>query len=523
MSEKILLPALGQFVPILGNQNIEELCVSLQLNYTPTGGTFLATFLKDSIPTLVENTLLSLPFGRVAIVKGTGTSYSSGGLLTTVSGDIVPLQASLVNFAGVEPGAALNLSTLASILVGGVNWRTMDIPIKNFSYRGQALAGVQQLATSFMLAEVYVRKSGIWVVDPGTIVGDGNKTFGIPSSDLVSSSQVLDYSLDVASVLNPVLNAAQLHDEGDFKYDSEHAQKQPKFTVQAGAPGSQGSSDFIPIPDGWLVDGNYEEWTPPSTTDFTNPSPTPQDGRYWKVFQSPTDSGKLRGITNFTRIIKVLSMPGNVSTFVGSPVTGITKRDTSKEFAFNSDGTEEGIYGFNVEKLDNVFDVISHQFYDLQNALCLTPGGGVDSGEAGSNFYSITMEMWFFPRVNPTVFGVGDPLNPFGLPNNVVIVNPNSNIPNRGSDITTYWQKFLSNYKLINSPRLKTNVVALFRGTIPQPGDGLFVSSLKSPDCGVVKSVSLNFGRSGITMNITAEKYQAAGGLWLGGGGGAVF
>ena len=518
ISETIVLPSLGSFLP--GASGITEaICVSLQLNYTLTGGNFSASVLKGSARLPPENSVLSLPFGRLGVVKNVGSGYSSGGLVDTISGPIIPLQMSLVNFFGMATGARQSISAVAAQLGnGGVSWETMDILIKNFSFRGIALSGIQQLASSFMLADVIVRNNTIHVVDPG-FPTTGSLVFTVLGSDLVSATQVTDYNSDVAAVLNPTLNAAQLDDEGDFAYDSQHAQKQPKFTVQAGAPGSQGSSDFIPIPDGWLVDGNYEEWIPPSDTDFTNPSPTPQNGRYWKVFQSPTNPKQLRGITNFKRLVKPLNLPGNVSQFVGSPITGLTKGGTGKEFKFNKDGTESGIYGFSAEKTE-MFDVISNQFLEFPNALVLIPAGG-GSGEASLNFFSITMEMWTFPRVKPQLFPVGDPVNPFNLPSNVVVVTPNSNVVSLSGSASSYWTKYLNNYKLINSPRLKTAVNTLFRRTMPQPGDTLIVASgLSVSNCGTIRSVSVNFGRSGVILNITAEKYQSAGGLWSGSTGG---
>lgn len=512
-SENILIQPLSQLIPALTFIN-EQICIGLELNYTATGGSFSITLLQDSVTLPSENTVVTLPFGRIGIVKSTGRNASTSGLVDIISGPIVPLEATFQTFFGIEPNTTKNLSATAAGLGVGVVWSTLDIPIKNFSFRGIALSGIQQLA-AYMLADVIVRKDKVYVVDPGQTF----EQFVVLKSDIVSASQSLDYSQDVASILNPALTTVQLNDEGDFVYDSEHAQKQTKFTVQAGAPGGDGSSDHIDIPDGWLVDGNFEEWTPPPGTDFTNPASSVTNGRYWKVFQSPTNPGQLRGITNFNRIVKQLNIPGNVSSFVGSPITGLTKQNTNLEFAFNSPGTESGIYGFNAEET-TLFDIISHQFLDLTNALVLIPRSG-SSGEAATNFYSITMEMWNFPRVSPQVFGVGDPLNPFNIPKNVVVVNPNSNIliTSEGGP-GNYWQKYLSNYKLINSPRLKTNISTVFRNQLPQVGDALLVpNGLKYSNCGRIQSVRLSFGRNGIVLNMTAEKFQFGPGLWNGGTG----
>jgi len=467
----------------------------------------------------------------VGIVKNAGGGNSTGGLVETLSGPILPLSSTLVSFFGTGAGQKAFLSFITAYLASPVlsSWNTLDVQVKNFSFRGVSLSGIQQLA-SYMLADVIFRKDAgvdrVYVVDPGAIVGASQ--FNVIKSDIVSVSQVVDYSLDVASVLNPALASAQLDDAGDFVYDDKHAQKQPKFTVQAGAPGSQASADFIPIPDGWLVDGNYEEWVPGSQTDFTNPTPSVPNGRYWKVFQSPTNPGMLRGITNFTRLVKQISIPGNVAPFVGSPITGLTKQGTSKEFVFDSPGTESGIYGFTAGKV-SLKDIVTGQALDIPNAIVLRPAGGVSSSDAASNFYSITMELWTFPKVNPQVFPEGGSSNPFNLPINVVVVNPNSNVVNLGgSSLSGYYSKYLSNYRLINSPRLRTTISLVYRNTLPQVGDHLLVTlfpgqtvpGLKfSLDCGRIQSVSLRFGRSGITLNIVAEKYQFGSGLYQQGSG----
>jgi hypothetical protein len=329
------------------------------------------------------------------------------------------------------------------------------------------------------------------------------------------------------------LTAVNFNNPGDFVFDSAHAQKQPKFTVQAGAPSGTGASDFIPIPDGWLIDGNSEEWTPPPGTDFSNPAPSVASGRYWKVFQSPTNPSNLRGITNFTRLIKSLNLPGNVSPFVGSPVTGVTRQGTTKEFIFDNAGTESGIYGFTADET-TLFDSLSSQFFDLPSCLVLRPNGMGDSGEAASNFFSITMELWTFPRVLPTTFPVGNPVNPFGIPNNTVVINPSSQV-NFGSGTAQqgYYLKYVSNYKRINSPRYRTTMSCLYRGTMPQPGDQLLITAqggaspkgVDQPVCGRIQSVGLTLSRSAVLLNITAEVYDYStdGNLSATSGGGTVW
>lgn len=523
-TETIVIQSLASLTP--GSTFVtEQNCTNFQLSFTETGGSFSISLLQDSVtPLPAENTVLSLPFGRVGIVKNVGRGNTLGGLIDKISGPIVPLAATKQNFYGIEPGAAQFLSFLSGFLANPaqLNWSTLDIPIKNFSFRGIALSGIQQLAV-YMLADVVVRKNSIYVIDPGSML-DGTSVipngstaasaFKIVKADIVSSDQSIDYGQDVAAVLNPALTAVQINDQGDFVYDSEHAQKQPKTIVQAGTA----DAGFTPIPDGWLVDGSFEEWTPvPGSGTVDNPSPSV--GRYWKQFPSPSNPNNMRGITGFTRIVKDLKLPGNISTFVGSPVTGVTgggSNNLPNAFQFLGGSTENGIFGFTAD--DTIIsDIVSGQFLELSTALVLTPPGG-SSGDASLNFYSIQLEFWTFPRVNPQIIPVGDPVNPFGIPRNVVVVNPSSNVPNLGNAISGYWNKYLANFKLINSPRLKTSISSVFRNVLPQVGDQLIVPvGMKfSSDCGRIRTVTINFGRSGMLLNLTAEKWQFGNGLWNG-------
>lgn len=512
-SETIIINPISVLLPNQTFANQQNL-VGLTMNFSPTGGSFSLSLLANQAQTPPKNFLITLPFGRTGVVKNTGAGASSGGLVLSVSGPALPLVATQQTYLGVPGNVLRNASLIAAQLGNGatVTWETLDGLVRNFIFRGIMLAGIQQLASLF-LAEVYVRSNAIFVVDPGQIIGPAMQ---VPQSDIVNVTQNVDYTLDIPSVLNPVLLLTQGGLPGEFVYDSQHAQQQPKFTVQCGAPGSEASQDFIPIPDGWLVDGNYEEWSPPSDTDFTNPSATPTNGRYWKVFQSPTNPAMLRGITNFTRLIKQLNIPGNVSTFIGSPITGKTRQNTTRELYFSDPGLNNGIPGFNTGMV-SFFDVISSQFYTFTNAIVLIPNGVASSGEAASNFFSITMEQWLFPLVNPTSFpeGLGpDPTNPFNIPSGVQVVNPSNNITALSvAGLTTYYNRYLSNFQKINSPRLRTQISTVFRNYLPQPGDHLIVlAGVPVSDCGRISNVSLSFGRSGAVLNITAERYQYSGG-----------
>lgn len=516
-SETILINPISVILP---NQTFatEKNLLSLNLSYSPTGGSFSMSLLKNSATLPPENTVLTFPFGRVGVVKNTGSGFSTGGLVDTISGPLLPLQATRQTYVGVPGNVLRNAATIAQAVNGGggVIWNTLNPLVRNFIFRGISINGIQQLA-GLLLAEVIVRNGGIYVSNPGAIIGP---TFTVPKADIVNASQNVDYTLDIPSVLNPALLLAQGGLPGEFVYDSDHAQKQPKFTVQCGAPGSEASADFIPIPDGWLVEGTFEEWTPPSDTDFTNPTSSVTNGRYWKVFQSPSNGALLRGITSFTRLVKPINLPGNVSPFIGSPVTGQTRQNTTRELYFSEPGIEQSIPGFNSSSVD-FFDCISNQFLSLPSALVLVPNGVADSGEGASNFYSITMEQWTFPLVNPVGFpeGLGpDPTNPFNIPPGVQVVNPSNNVTELSiSDLKTYYNQYLSNFQRINSPRLRTTISTVYRNALPQVGDALVVQAgLPVSACGRIASVGLSFGRGGLVLNLTAEVFQYGAGAQAG-------
>lgn len=529
-AETILLSPLAT---LMGGGNLftEGTVVNLSLSFTATGGSFSVSLIKGTIDpeTIAEDTIIGLPFGRTGLITSITSGYSNGGLVDILSGPAISFLAFQQTFFGLAGTQNASLFSIASNIIYGyggsangtlgnprasdgiAEWGTIDPLVINFSFRGSALAGLQQVA-SIALADLIIRISGYHFVAPGNPPND-SVGFTVPITDIVSASQGPDYSLDVASVLNPAVLTLNFGLSQVFVYDSAHAQKQPPVTIQAGAPQSQGAQDFIEIPPGWLVDGNYEEWIPPTGTNFANPTPSVTNGRYWKVFQSPTNSAMLRGITNFTRLVKPITLPGNVSSFVGSPITGKTRKKTSLEFDFDQASTESGIYGFNTSGGVSLFDVISHQFITVPNAIVLTPHGGGNSGEGASNFYSIQMEQWTFPLVNPETIQGGPSANPFGIPKGTRIVTPPTNILNGIS--SGFFLGYLSNYQKINSPRLKTSVGVVYRNVLPQVGDTLVVNGLQYPNCGRIQTVNLNFSRSGgVVLSLTAEKYQFKIGKW---------
>ena len=533
--EYILLTPLATLIPgttIFTEQNV----VSMNLSLTLQGGSFSISVLRGTVnlKQFPENAVLSLPFGRVGVVTNIGTGWSSGGIVDTLSGPIISISAYNETFFGLAGTQNATLSYIASYLLSnGLIQNSLEIGtappanylagfsapnpfVTNFTFRGKCISGLQQVA-GIALADLILRTDGWHFVNPGVAVG---QTWSIPSTDIISVSQVIDTSLDVSAVLNPAVYNKNFSLGQSFVYDSDHAQKQPKYTVRAGSPALLGAPDFIEIPDGWLVDGAFEEWLPNSPTDLTNPSSTVTNGRYWKVFPSPANPGMMRGITSFTRLVKQVVTPGNVSSFIGSPITGLTKQDGPQEFAFDFFISNNGIYGLDSSGGSNglgpgvsFFDVISNQFVSFNNAICLIPQGGGDSGDAAENFYSITVEQWTFPLVNPTTFFGGPSANPFDIPANYAIVTPNTNILNGA--ISGFYNQYMSNYGYIHSPRQRTTASLIYRNNLIQPGDILNLGGVTYSNCGRVSTVSLNFSRGGgVVMNVVAEIYACQPGKW---------
>lgn len=531
MSETITLTPLGT---LLGPHSpiSEKNCTSFQISLNMTGGTFSLSVLKDTLGNLPENTILTLPFGRFSVIKNTGRNWSTGGLLDTASGPALPLVATQISFAAIVPGLLAPgvvdpnftfypAASLAQQLLAGIalEWIAMNPNIRTFNFRGVALSGVQQLA-QIVLGEVIVNRNTVFVVTPGQAVGP---TFSVPNSDIVNLNQQVDYSLDVKSVLNPAILNVNFIPEGTFIYDDQHAQKQPNQKITMGAPSGTGARDFVEIPGDWMIEGQYEDWTPPAGTDLSNPNTTANNGRYWKVFQSPDNPTQLRGVLNFTRLVKDLKLSGNLlntdkTAFVGTPITAQTQDvGIGSEFlglSIGEAGTEEGIYGFTADEtvVTDITQNSASNTVTVKTAMQLLPPAG-NSGDASSNFFSIQIGLWTFPRVLPLTFGVGNPANPYNLPKDVVIVNPSTNVLNFNSGILQYYQTYLTNYQLINSPRLKTSLTCVYRNQMPQPGDVLVVPGAGTPNCGRISSVTLNYTRGGITLNIQAEIYRIVAGL----------
>jgi hypothetical protein len=506
--------------------------VSLSLNYTLTGGSFSISMLQGSVKAPIENIVFSLPYGRVGTVKQTGSGYNRGALTDTISGPAVPFQAVNYNFVAIPQGTHAPAPQLAARFGLPIRWQGRQDSIKNFNYRGVALQGIQQLAQNFLYDVVF--NTGVFWVVPAGQLATFVPAFQPDKTDVISLEQNIDYSLDKKAVLNPLLLVVQGGLDSDFVYDSDHAIKQSQTTLSVGAPGGSGATDHIDIPNGWYVDqATFEEWEPPPGTDITNPNNTAVAGRYWKVFQSPTNPAMLRGILTFGRLVKDLNLNGTsgdrpqTSKFVGSPVTALTAQNTPgpQSFVLGNPKSENGIYGFTADN-DQVIDAVSGQAITVNNAFSLIPAGG-NSGPAANNYYTIQYGLWTFPRVSPVTFPVGgpDPTNPFGLAPDVVVVNPSTQVfvavsgnPGQGpASYTDYYFDYLSQYRRLNSPTLNTTISVMFRGTMPQPGDQLILKFLPVDlqNCGRIESVTLTYSRSGVILNMTARllgaKAQVAG------------
>jgi len=501
----------------------ERNALSMSFSFTMTGGSFTITVLKDSVIlppesiAIIMNTVLTMPMGRLGVVKQTGTGYSSGGLTNIISGILLPWVASNNSFvARPQPFTAL-LKDLAKELltslgqgvgvinpptgaVGALIWRARDYPIKGFSYRGPALSGVQQLA-GHILAEVAVNRNQIYVAELGRVVGP---VFTVPKSDIISVSQDIDYSQDKKVIIDPSLSQVHWGEQGAFIYDSQHAQKQPQQLVQCGAAGG---TDFMPIPDGWMIEGAYEDFTPKSATDPSNPSPTTP--RYWKQFTSPLDNNKQRGVMQWTKIVKPLSLPPNVSKFVASPVTGDTSINAGPcTMALYNQGVMNGLHGFSTDDVE-IDDAVSGQRKTVRG-LVLVPPQGASSGLAHEKFLSQRIEVWTFPKVNPTTIPtLYDPTNPYGLDKDVQVFRPSSSIfPSSLTDLQDFYNYTFEIHKRMIGPRLKTRVSVVYRDALPQPGDGLVVKGVGVEKCGRIESVSLAYGRGGVRIDVSAEVFN---------------
>jgi hypothetical protein len=128
---------------------------------------------------------------------------------------------------------------------------------------------------------------------------------------------------------------------------------------------------------------------------------------------------------------------------------------------------------------------------------------------------SLPLEIWTFPKVTPAVFtsGSGLPGNPFGLPNDVLLITPPTQVffpLGSGPDLyQNYLNYYVATFKFVNSPRMKTNLTCVFRNALPQPGDQLVIDGgVQYPACGMIKSVSLSYSASGVSLSVNAEAYD---------------
>jgi hypothetical protein len=505
-TKDILLPSLKILLP--SQQFItEDNCVSVNTTFNLTGGSFSVSLIRNTTVLPPEDTVLTLPNGRFAVVKNVGRGSSTGGLVDTISGPILPYAATVRTFVAmlndatpIGYGYDILASTLAARFGLPAQWLGADGPMRSYNFRGQSLQGIQQLAGNF-LNDVIVYKNTIYVVNAGEYLPLGiGEVWIVGDDDLVSLNQSIDYTSDHPVYLNPL----SMNLGGQFIYDEQHARKQSRTTVQAGSPLGTGGTDFIPIPDGWMVEGSYEEWAPdPASTDLSNPSPSVP--RYWKEIPSPSTPGNMRGITYFTRLVKDMNLPaksgfGSVSTFVASPVTA-GNQDGPNVFLILGGSIENGLFGFSADE-EFVSDILTDTQVDVKTALVLYPPSG-QSATADIGFYSVPMELWTFPKAVPmqTLAPGADPTNPNAIPPEVEIFTQSNSVKLSASFINTALAAFAKR----NSPKMQTSVSQIYHGQLPQPGDHLMVPSAAVSDCGRINTVSLNLSRGGVVISISAE------------------
>lgn len=510
----------------------EHNCISMNMSFTLNGGSFNIQVLKDSVQLPVgKDTPISILLQRIGLLKQTGASLTRGGLVDTISGQTIPLLAGqTVNYNTaaypviqdpLNPPLISNI--IAAISLGAASWQTRDFPVRNFSFGGIALQGIQALA-QLLLADVIISGGRVLVVPAGQIIGG---QYSVPKTDIINVNQTVDFSREVTALLYPA--AFDVTFGGVFIYDEAHAQKQGDTLFQCGAPKGSGAADHIEIPNGWLIEGVAEDWIPPAGTDFTNPASTTSN-KYWKTFPSPLGGGMLRGIISFTRLVKDLNLnpgppgstiQGNISTFVGTPVTALARSTAGAQILNLQNQFVDpfaGIYGFTAEDT-LVEDLVTGQSVSVKNAMELNPPAG-SSGLAETNSYAIQLGLWTFPKVLPDLLFQGLLSRPPStLRVNTVVVTPPGNVvagtTNQATGVFTsngYREWYFQQYKQINSRRLVTNISFLYRGVIPAPGQSLYVAALAHPNCGRISSVTLNVTRGGVTVNVTAEVYNFTGG-----------
>src|ERR1700677_2659386 len=119
-SETIILP---NFSVLLGGGFASpQNTTGISLSFSPTGGSFSISVLAGTAGVPPENTVLSLPLGRLGTVKNTGAGISTGGLVTTIGGPALPLFATQQTYLGVPSNVLRNASSIAGQL--GASWNT---------------------------------------------------------------------------------------------------------------------------------------------------------------------------------------------------------------------------------------------------------------------------------------------------------------------------------------------------------------------------------------------------------------
>jgi hypothetical protein len=167
-----------------------------------------------------------------------------------------------------------------------------------------------------------------------------------------------------------------------------------------------------------------------------------------------------------------------------------------------------GLHGFSTDDVE-IDDAVSGQRKTVRG-LVLVPPQGASSGLAHEKFLSQRIEVWTFPKVNPTTIPtLYDPTNPYGLDKDVQVFRPSSSIfPSSLTDLQDFYNYTFEIHKRMIGPRLKTRVSVVYRDALPQPGDGLVVKGVGVEKCGRIESVSLAYGRGGVRIDVSAEVFN---------------
>lgn len=421
------------------------------------------------------------------------------------SAPIGPVMANTQTTSGLPPdvtpvGLPQPASALAQVVAqkSGVTleWRADDYTVTNFSHTGTVFDGIRALAGPF-LNDVWFRQGVLRVVNPL----DSDGVFGVDLGDLLSRTETVDTSrqIDQAIVRGfPGLG----NPGGGFKYDIKPDPFASKSaggdTIIAGST-PQG---FVEIPGGLVVDGFFEEWTPPpksdtSPRDESNPNATVQ--RYWKVAVSPNDPNTLRGITSITRLLKPVTVQrSDVAAFFGSGRDTITSQ-TANSFIIENEAIAGGVLGYFAYP-QTVQDIVTGKFFS-GFAVSIRPPFGT-SGDAANNWYSVTFGARAFP---PVLDNTPNAITVFFPPTAVGPVRIGRTSVPQGINVNLFAPKYFN----LLQPRRITEIAVVMRQFIfPRIGQNIVLSGqgIQPTSLGRVLGVSVGVTAAGATLNIQAEQ-----------------